>query len=164
MRVDNAGMASPNYVYPWRGRHPLSMTWRNNWKTVETRSLDKKHPEGGKEKELDKCKKHLLHLPLPSAWTCKWEWWLSCCLMVSMHEHVLIFIKLDSYKEQDSQVIRKMIMQIWLQCYRCFVSCLQDMTAKRFWMAIRNVSARMFTRWATFDNNKALQEWVHHVQ
>ena len=29
------------------------MTWRNNWKTVETRSLDKKYPEGGKEKELE---------------------------------------------------------------------------------------------------------------
>jgi len=46
-------MASPKYVYPWRGRHPWSMTWRNNWKTVETRSLDRKHPEGGKQKELE---------------------------------------------------------------------------------------------------------------
>jgi hypothetical protein len=46
-----------------------------------------------------------------------------------MHEHVLIFIKLDSDKEQDSQSNLQNDPAIWLHCYRCFVRYLQDMTA-----------------------------------
>ncbi len=46
--------------------------------------------------------KHLHWPPLIPAQTCKLEWWLSCCLMPSMHDHTLTVIKLDSDKEQDS--------------------------------------------------------------
>ena len=135
----------------------------NNWTTVETRSLDKKHPEGGKEKELEKCMKHLLQVLLRSARTCMLEWWLSCCLKLSIHEHVLIFIKLDSEKEQDSQIICRWPASLAIML-SLFCKLPRRHDSKHFLMAIRNVSARMFARWATFDNNNVLQEWMHHVQ
>ena len=154
-------MASPKYVYPWRGRHPWSMTWRNHWKTVDTRSLDTKHPEGGKQKELEET---FAPPSASSAQTCKLEWQLSCCLKLSMHEHVLIFIKLDSDKEQDSQdnLQNDHVNLATMLSLFCKLPARHD--SKHFLMAIRNVATRMFTRWATFDNNNALQEWMHHVR
>jgi hypothetical protein len=44
------------------------------------------------------------------------------CLCFSFrHGHVLIFVELDSDKEQGSQHICKMILQCWLHGYYCGV-------------------------------------------
>jgi hypothetical protein len=53
-------MASQKYVYPWWGRHPGSITWKDNWQTLsnqipgkheETRG--KKRRKGNREKETE---------------------------------------------------------------------------------------------------------------
>jgi hypothetical protein len=61
-----------------------------------------------------------------------------------MHEHVLIFIKLDSDKEQDSQsnLQNDPASLATLLSLFCRIPTRQD--SKHFSMAIRNVSTRMF--------------------
>ena len=80
-----------------------------------------------------------------------------------MHEHVLIFIKLDSDKEQDSQdnLHHDPASLGTLLSLFCMIPTRHG--SKHFSMAIRNVATRMFAWWATFNNNNALQEWMHYV-
>ena len=63
-----------------------------------------------------------------------------------MHEHVLIFTKLDSDKEQDSQdnLQNDLVNLATMLSLFCKLPTRHD--SKHFLMAIRNVSARMFTR------------------
>jgi hypothetical protein len=72
-------------------------------------------------------------------------------------------IKLDSEKEQDSQSLLQMdpANLATLLSLSCTIPTKHD--SKHFSMAIRNVAPRMFAWWATFDNDNALQEWMHYV-
>ncbi len=63
-----------------------------------------------------------------------------------MHGHVLIFIKVDSDKEQDSQnnLQHDPANLATLLSLFCMMPTRHD--SKHFLMAIRNVSTRMFAR------------------
>ena len=75
-----------------------------------------------------------------------------------MHEHVLMFIKLDSDKEQDRQDNLQNDPATLATMLLLFCKLPTRHDSKHFLMVIRNVSARMIARGATFDNNNALQE------
>jgi hypothetical protein len=92
--------------------------------------------------------------------TCKLEWWLSSCLKPSMHGHVLIFIKLDSDKEQDSQNNLQHDPANLATLLSLFCKLPTRHDKKHFLMAVRNVSTRMCARWATFNYDNVLQEWM----
>jgi hypothetical protein len=63
-----------------------------------------------------------------------------------MHEHVLIFIKLDSDKEQDSQGNSQNDPANLATMLSLFCKLPTRHDSKHFLMAIRNVATRMFTR------------------
>jgi hypothetical protein len=75
-----------------------------------------------------------------------------------MHEHVLIFIKLDSDKEQDSQnnLQNDPASLATLLSLFCGIPTRHD--SRHFSMAIRKSQLECLLDEATFDNNNALQE------
>ncbi len=75
-----------------------------------------------------------------------------------MHGQVLMLVELDSDKEQDSQdnLQNDAANPATMLSLCCKLPTRHD--SKHFLMVIRNVSARMFARGETFNNNNALQE------
>ena len=71
---------------------------------------------------------------------------------------MLIFIKLDSDKEQDSQDNLQNDPATLATMLSLFCKLPTRHDSKHFLMVIRDASVRMFARGATFDNNNALQE------